>query len=121
MIALAASAAAAGTIYFSDATGAGKVKPRTLNLTADGTLDVGHATWSSWGGAAATGSGTAYYHGCTPNCAAGKQHTAHVAIRLSGIKTCAGRSYYKSVRLTLPSGKLLDSSYLRQVSYAPCR
>lgn len=117
--AIAAPATAAATVRFHDVNAQNVVKPKTLFLTGDGTLEVQSATWSSWGGANARGAGNAEWHGCTPNCAAAKVHHAHVTITLSNVKTCAGRKYYSHVALTLPSGKLLAANYLKR-SWAPC-
>jgi hypothetical protein len=113
------SAAAAGAVYFAGAVGGRHVKPRNLYLTADGTLAVFKARWDSWGGRAATGRGQAEYHGCTPNCASGTDHHTRVSIRLSNIRRCGSRRYYTHVRLTLPSGRLLMSGFLR-ISFKPC-
>ena len=88
-------------------------------LTGDGTLSVGQVQWNSWGSDTATGTGTASYHGCTPNCAAAPVSTASVAIRLSNIRICGGRRYYSGLTLTLPSGKLLDESFVQR-SWSPC-
>jgi hypothetical protein len=115
----ATSAAAAGAVYFAGAVGGRHVKPRNLYLTADGTLAVFKARWSSWGGRAATGRGQAEYHNCNPDCASGIDHHARVSIRLSNIRRCGGRRYYTHVRLTLPSGRLLDRRFLR-ISFKPC-
>lgn len=115
----AASATAAGTVYFAGAIGGRHVKPRTLELTADGTLEVLKVHWDSWGGATAGGRGRAEYHGCTPNCAAARDHHARVSIQLSRIRQCGSRSYYSHVQLILPSGKLLDRDFLR-ISWKPC-
>jgi hypothetical protein len=116
---IAVPAVAGATVFFNDVDNQRVVKPRTLLLTGDGTLEVQHVTWSSWGGATAKGSGRAEYHGCTPSCAQARVHHAQVAITLSKIRTCAGKRYYSRVRLTLPSGKLLDKQYLEH-SFAPC-
>jgi hypothetical protein len=114
-----ASTAAAAVVYFSGAAAGRHVRPRTLELTGDGTLEVSKVNWLAWGGLVAKGSGEAEYHGCTPNCAAAPVHHAHVSIRLSNIRSCSGRRYYTHVRLTLPSGRLLDPRFLRN-SYKPC-
>ena len=111
---------AAGKVYFYQGPTLKQIKPSTLQLTGDGTLAVFKITWSSWGGATATGSGTAEYHGCTPSCAQGKVHHSKVAIVLSGVVPCKGVNYYVAVQLTEPSGKRLDSSFLRSESYSPC-
>jgi len=115
----ATSAAAAGAVYFSGAVGGRHVRPRNLYLTADGTLAVFKVRWDTWGGRRATGRGRAEYHGCTPDCASGVDHHARVSIRLSNIRRCGSRRYYTHVRLTLPSGRLLDRGFLR-ISYKPC-
>jgi hypothetical protein len=117
--AIAVPAAASANVVFRDVDMHQLVKPKTLFLTGDGTLAVQSATWSSWGGATASGSGKAEYHGCTPSCAGATVHHAHVTIKLSKIKTCSGKQYYSHVALTLPSGKLLDGSFLKR-SWAPC-
>ena len=115
----AASATAAGTVYFWGAAAGRHVKPRTLELTGDGTLEVFKVHWNSWGGSTATGRGQAEYHGCTPNCASAPDHHARVSIQLSRIRRCGSRRYYSHVRLTLRSGKLLDRDFLR-ISFKPC-
>lgn len=115
----APSATAASTVHFAGAIGGRQVKPGTLELSADGTLEVLKVHWNSWGGSTATGRGRAEYHGCTPNCASAPDHQARVSIQLSRIRRCGSRSYYSHVRLTLRSGKLLDRRFLR-ISWKPC-
>jgi hypothetical protein len=106
-------------VLFQGAAGSPAQKPASLELTADGTLAVEHAQWTSWGGPEATGTGNAMYHGCTPNCAQAPVHTALVSIRLSGNRTCGGRQFYSGVTLTLNSGQLLDKDFLQR-SWSPC-
>ena len=113
------SATIAVPVLFQGVVDHGSDRPKTLELTGDGTLSVGQVQWNSWGGDTASGTGTASYHGCTPNCAAAPVNTASVAIRLSNIRICAGRRYYSSLTLTLPSGKLLDESFVQR-SWSPC-
>jgi hypothetical protein len=115
----AATAIAAG-VSFAGAGGGAHVRPHTLFLTGDGTLDVTNVSWSSWGGRTAAGRGQAEYHGCTPTCAQARVHRATVNVRLSNVRSCSGRRYYSHVRLTLGSGRLLDAAFLR-TSYRPCR
>ena len=112
--------AAGGKVYFSQGPTVKQIRPSTLQLTGDGTLAVFKAKWSRWGGATATGTGVAEYHGCVPSCAAAKVHTVHVSIVLSGVVPCRGVNYYVEVTLTEPDGKHLDSSFLRSRSYSPC-
>ena len=106
-------------VYFQGALGGLAVRPISLQLTADGTLSVERVQWSSWGGSTASGSGSALYHGCVPNCAAAPTHAAVVAIRLSDVRTCRGKRYYAGVTLRLTSGRLLDQSFLQR-SWSPC-
>jgi hypothetical protein len=106
-------------VLFQGAVGRPAQKPASLELTADGTLSVERVQWTSWGGAEATGTGSAMYHGCTPNCAEAPVHTALVSIRLSTVRVCGGRRYYSGVALTLNSGQLLDKEFLQR-SWSPC-
>ncbi len=108
-----------GPVAFQGVVGSAAQRPRTLELTGDGTLAVTGVQWASWGGQTATGSGNAEYHGCTPNCAAAPAHTALVSIRLFGIRICSGRQYYSAVALRLNSGRLLDRQFLQR-SWSPC-
>ena len=106
-------------VYFEGVAGGSQQRPASLQLTADGTLFVGGVQWSSWGGPAATGSGNAEYHGCTPNCAQATPHTAFVSIRLFGVRSCSGRQYYSALTLTTSSRRLLDQSFVQR-SWSPC-
>jgi hypothetical protein len=106
-------------VYFQGVAGPAAQRPATLELTADGTLEVERVQWSSWGGPEATGTGNALYHGCTPNCAAAQPHSAVVSVRLSDPRVCGGRRYYSGITLTLSSGALLDRQFLER-SWSPC-
>lgn len=122
LLVCATAAQAATRTWFAGALGGKRAHPRTLYLSADGTLEVIHARWHSWGGATATARGTAAYHGCTPNCAAGKEHRAAVTVKLSDRVTCHGTRYYNSVRLySRRTGKALFRRDLRLDRWAPCR
>ncbi len=113
------SATIALPVLFQGVVNHGSERPKTLELTGDGTLFVSQVQWNSWGSDTASGTGTASYHGCTPNCAQAPVSTASVAIRLSNIRICGGRRYYSALTLTLPSGKLLDESFVQR-SWSPC-
>jgi hypothetical protein len=94
------AAAASAQVYFRGVVGQlHVVRPRTLALSADGTLEVVRAHWKSWGRRVATGFGVAYYHGCTPSCAQGKVHHRFVTVKLSAPRRCRRRSYYNHVVL----------------------
>jgi hypothetical protein len=106
-------------VYFQGVAGPSVQRPGSLELTGDGTLYVSGAQWTSWGGQAAMGTGIAHYHGCTPTCAQAPVQDALVAIRMFGIRACAGRRYYSGLTLTLNSGGLLDKEFLQR-SWSPC-
>jgi hypothetical protein len=112
-------APASQPVYFEGVVGGGAQRPSSLQLTADGTLSVERVQWTSWGGPTAAGSGSALYHGCTPNCASAPTHAAVVSIRLSDIRACGGRHYYAGLTLTLSSGRQLDRSFVQR-SWSPC-
>lgn len=113
------AASAASPVYFEGVAGGRAQRPKTLELTGDGTLFVSSVQWDAWGGPTATGTGNAQYHGCTPTCAQATPNSALVSIRLSTVRVCSGRQYYSSVTLTMNSGQLLDKSFLQR-SWSPC-
>ncbi len=106
-------------VYFQGVAGPPAQRPTALELTGDGTLEVEHVQWTAWGGAEATGTGNAIYHGCNPNCASALVHTAVVSVRLSDPRVCRGRQYYSGLTLTLSSGALLDKQFVQR-SWSPC-
>ncbi len=116
----ATSTSAPAPVYFQGVAASPQQRPRTLELTGDGTLFVSGVQWSSWGGPVATGTGNAEYHGCTPNCASAPAHSALVAVRMFAVRACSGgRQFYSGVTLTLNSGALLDKSFMQR-SWSPC-
>jgi hypothetical protein len=122
LLVVAAVAHAASRPVFLDVDNQPQVTPHTLFLTGDGTLDVVKLSWSAWGPGPAIGTGTAEFHGCTPSCAAGKQHTERVTVRLSDQASCKGRRYYDRVSLRdRRTGKPRFTSYLAHQNWAPCR
>ena len=118
LLCVAPAAFAATSTYFSGAAPGRHARPALLALTADGTLEVDHVTWISWGGPTAIGSGVAEYHGCTPNCAAGRSHLVKVAVVLSRVVSCSGTRYYDNVALLKPDGGSLK---VYTQHWAPCR
>ncbi len=116
-----AAVAQAATVYFAGAIGGKSVRPRTVYLSADGTLEVIKVTWSSWDGPTAVGSGTAAYHGCDPNCAAGKKRSTAVTVKLTDRVTCKGSQYDDKVALVERSGRQPFVSNLRLDTFKPCR
>jgi hypothetical protein len=116
--------AAAASVYFEGAIGppqAHLVRPRTVYLSADGTLEVEHVHWTRWGGHVAKGIGLAYYHGCSPSCAQAPGHRRWVTVELSNVRICSGQAYYNKVKLYV--GRQNHLRFFRSPSYnhwSPC-
>jgi hypothetical protein len=122
LLGCATAAHAASSTWFAGVGGGKKIRPATLYLSGDGTLDVIHARWSSWGGRVATAHGIAAWHGCTPNCAAGKPHRTAVIVTLLHPVSCHGTRYYNTVRLfSRRTGHPMFARALRLEKWAPCR
>ena len=115
-----AGTASAQPIWFEGATTyhVSHVRPSSLWLSGDGTLEVYHVHWSRWGslreGQAgdlqqqnrqiAVGTGVAEYHGCLPFCFNAPRHSATVTIKLWDPAFCtsvdnAVRYFYNRVTL----------------------
>ena len=77
-------------------------RPSTVIVTcADAGLSIQKITWSSFGGATASASGSAHINSCTPNCTAGKFSVYSVQITASKPRRCReGRSDYRQLKLT---------------------
>ena len=117
-----AAAFASGTITFHDALNDALVRPRTVELAADGGLYLYRLHWSAWGGNAAVGSGWAHYrNGCIPNCAEAKTYEAPVRVRFSNVRRCPdGSREYTHVALNKRNGQPLEPAYLR-ISWEDCQ
>jgi hypothetical protein len=118
---IVAAASAASPVYFGGALGGAHIRPASVSLSADGTLEASQVHWSSWGGSVATGDGLIEYHGCVPNCAQAPSHTVAGSVRLSHIRVCAGRRWYSqaSVYVRRQGGMaLLQRS---TANWAPCQ
>jgi hypothetical protein len=121
LLAMTAVAQASSVAFFHGASNGRAVKPRNVYLSADGTLDVYKMKWIKWG-TSAVGFGTAHFHGCTPNCAAGKDHARRVVVRLDHRVRCKGVAYFNRVQLF--DRRSLKPLFVRDLSHdawAPCR
>jgi hypothetical protein len=110
----------ARTVLFQGATSGAHVRPATLWLSVDGTLEAFHMHWRTWGGPIAIGNGKIEWHGCTPACGAAPSHEANGSAHLSQIRVCSGQAYYSKVSVYVE-----DHGHLRllrgiTVNYAPC-
>ena len=83
------------------ATGYGTSRPSELNANGDGTSVVDGITWQSWGGATATGRGTASWVPPTGPNSDGQQTRAVVIA--SDLGDCHGHLGYRKVGWYFPS------------------
>jgi hypothetical protein len=81
-------------------SGFGQVKPPKIFNGGDPTGLVTGVTWSSWGGAQATGSGTSDYVGPNQSVAQGTEQSATVVAFKLG--TCDGKLMYQAVEWYFP-------------------
>ena len=65
------------------------VAPKSIVLAcADDNAYIAHVTWTSFGGASASGAGSLTVNTCSPNCAAGKFVSYPVTFKASAAKPC---------------------------------
>lgn len=83
-----ARATAQTSVWFKGTAQARHVRPSTLWLSGDGTLEVYRVRWSRWGGRVAVGTGVAKYHGCLPFCFNAPRHSVTVTVRLWNVVNC---------------------------------
>jgi hypothetical protein len=81
-------------------SGFGQVKPSKIFNGGDPTGLVTDVTWSSWGGAQATGTGTSDYVGPNQSVAQGTEESATVVAFNLG--TCDGKVMYQAVEWYFP-------------------
>jgi len=102
-IAIAAFAMSASAASPTKITNCNKAasKPRTLTLTCgDGNTYLKALSWSSFGGAAASGKGTFVTNTCEPNCSEGKNVSYPANVKATGAKKCKGATVYAKLTLT---------------------
>jgi hypothetical protein len=81
-------------------------RPKLLTLTCgDGNTALKGMTWSSFGGATASGKGTFVSNTCEPNCAEGKNVSYAVSVKAMGSKKCKGSTVYAKLSLTYSAKK----------------
>lgn len=107
-------------VLFEGALAHPQARPRTLYLSADGTLDAYGMRWSNWNSQVAVGRGRIDWHGCRPDCASGRRHTARGVIHLSHIHACSGRRYYSHLSVYVPAHGRLRLLPTNHVNWAPC-
>jgi hypothetical protein len=109
-----ASQPPAGAVYFAESgqvNGPALYQPACQSeceLSGDSTTALLDMTWSTWSRTEAVGAGTERLDDCTPNCAAGTQHSVKVTVTFSRpvSASCDGttREYWTQAAFTWPNG-----------------
>jgi hypothetical protein len=103
--AFAISASAATALKITNCNKAAS-RPKLLTLTCgDGNTVLKGLTWSSFGGATATGKGTFVTNTCEPNCSEGKNVSYPATVKATGSKKCKGATVYAKLSLTYTGAK----------------
>ena len=106
---------------FANGAGFGAVKPSRIFNGGDPTGLVTKITWQSWGGATATGTGTATYVAGNEPVAAGTQEPATVVAFKLG--TCSGKLMYQAVEWYFPQhGQSFSAAHYEDIctgTYVP--
>jgi hypothetical protein len=108
-----AAALESGTVGVVGVEGAVGVRPSTLEVSADGTLE--DVRWGRWDSRGAEGRGTLKVRDCDPTCASGGIDSHPATIRLSAPRLCGRATYFDRARLEL-DGAPDAATYVR----APC-
>jgi hypothetical protein len=108
-----AQSLAAGATGVVGVEGAVGVRPRALDVSADGTLE--RLRWDTWEGATAEGRGRLRLRDCDPTCASGGLDYADATIRLSQPRLCGRATYFDKAEVVLDDGPR-PTAYVR----APC-
>ena len=108
-----ASALDAGAIGVVGVEGVVGVKPASLDVSADGTLD--DLRWQRWASGGAEGTGTMTLRDCDPSCASGGKDAYPATITLSAPRLCGRATYFDRARVVLDDGPK-PTTYVR----APC-
>ena len=111
-----ASALDAGTVGVVGVEGVVGVRPASLDVSADGTLD--DLRWQRWDSGGAEGTGTLTLRDCDPSCASGGKDRYPATIRLSSPRLCGRAAYFDRARVELDGRRraAIPATYVR----APC-
>lgn len=105
----------AGVVGVVGVEGAIGVKPASLEVSADGTLE--DLRWDRWDSSGAEGTGTLKVRDCDPTCASGGKDAYPATVRLSAPRLCGPATYFDRARVELDAGDTpTPASYVR----APC-
>ena len=108
-----AQALAAGTVGVIGVEGDVGVRPRQLDVSADGTLK--QLRWKRWGDSKASGTGQLRLLDCNPTCASGSIDTVKATVELSSPRLCGRATYFDRATVSI-SGEEPPATYVR----APC-
>jgi hypothetical protein len=108
-----ASALAGGAVGVVGVEGDIGVRPRSLEVSADGTLEG--LEWTSWTSRSAEGRGSLLLRDCDPTCANGSLDELDAAVRLSQPRPCGRATYFDRAEVTV-HGAAPPTTYVR----APC-
>jgi hypothetical protein len=103
----------AGAVGVVGLDGTVGVRPAVLDTASDAQLQ--RLRWSQWSASEARGSGQLRVLDCQPTCASGHPRTIAATVRLSDVRSCAGRRYFGLAEVTVAAGEQ-PASYVR----APC-
>jgi len=110
-----ASALEAGTVGVVGVEGAIGVRPATLEVSADGTLE--DLRWERWGSGRAEGTGTLKVRDCDPSCASGGKDAYPAVVTLDSPRLCGRATYFDRARVEIDAGDTPSpATYVR----APC-
>ncbi|HET6691466.1 MAG TPA: hypothetical protein VFG74_11445 [Miltoncostaeaceae bacterium] len=105
----------AGTVGVVGVEGAIGVRPYSLEVSADGTLE--DLRWQRWDAGGAEGSGTLEVRDCDPSCASGGKDAYAATIKLSAPRLCGRETYFDQARVRLAADDVpTPTTYVR----APC-
>jgi hypothetical protein len=87
-------------------------KPSEISGSADGADYIKDLTWTSWGTATATGTGTLEVDNCNPNCAEGGD-TAYAATLTAThlVPYGDGKQAYSSIAISVPGDLSLSETF----------
>jgi hypothetical protein len=108
-----AQALAAGTVGVVGVEGDVGVRPASLDVSADGTLQ--DLRWKDWGESTASATGALRLRDCDPTCAGGGIDTLKATIKLSSPRLCGRATYFDHATVEVP-GDEQPATYVR----APC-
>jgi hypothetical protein len=108
-----AGALAGGAVGVVGVEGDIGVRPRSLEVSADGTLRG--LEWESWTDRSAEGRGRLVLRDCDPTCANGSLDAFEATVRLSQPRPCGRATYFDRAEVTV-HGAAPPTTYVR----APC-